>query len=141
MSDFGLLMSRPDVKLEPAPIHPDWILEGAPHARYRMLFRSQDGTSSTVIWDCTAGMFNWYYNCDETIQVMEGGVVFTTKAGTQEVGPGDVVFFPAGTHAVWQVDHYVRKVAFLRHPLPWPAGFALRVWRRLVNGRSKSRMS
>jgi len=33
----------------------------------------------------------------------------------------------------WRVDNYVRKVAFLRHPLPQPFGALLRVFNYGLN--------
>ena len=43
--------------------------------------------------------------------------------------PGDVAFFPAGSHAVWTVDNYVRKVAFCRRTLPGPVRTLVKVAR------------
>ena len=43
--------------------------------------------------------------------------------------PGDVAFFPAGSHAVWTVSKYVRKVAFCRKILPAPIGALVRLAR------------
>ncbi|MDB5393254.1 MAG: cupin [Rhodospirillales bacterium] len=85
-----------------------------------------------MIWDCTAGRFNWFYDCDETVHVTEGAVILTTATGMRAVAAGDVIFFPAGSQATWQVDQYIRKIAFLRQTLPTAAGFALRVWKRLL---------
>ena len=56
------------VDLNPSPIHPSWILEGNPVARNRLISSSADGTASALIWDCTAGRFNWFYDVDETVQ-------------------------------------------------------------------------
>ena len=130
MNIQNIAVSSTDIELGSAPIVPEWILEGLPQARNRLLFKSRDGISTTMLWDCTAGIFNWFYNCDETIHVLEGGVTLTTAEGTREVRAGDAVFFPAGSWATWRVDSYIRKVAFLRHPLPLPASWVLRAWRR-----------
>jgi hypothetical protein len=83
------------------------------------LSASADGTATSYIWDCTAGRFNWIYEVDETIYVIEGGVVIIDMEGTaHRLGAGDTIFFPAGTHAEWRVETYIRKVAFIRTPLP-----------------------
>ena len=128
------------VTLESAPINPGWILEGNPVARNFCLSASADGTASSWIWDCSAGKFNWYYNIDETVYVLEGSIILKDHAaGTRVVNAGDTVFFPAGSSAEWTVPQYVRKVAFLRAPLPRPVQFARRVYRaikRLVRGDS-----
>jgi uncharacterized cupin superfamily protein len=128
----NLTISAIDISLDPAPINADWILEGNPQARNKVVFKSEDGTAWTMVWECTAGRFNWFYACDETVHVVEGDVILTTAAGTIRLSAGSSFFFPAGHWATWQVDSYVRKVAFLRHTLPRPAGAVLRGWKRIA---------
>jgi uncharacterized cupin superfamily protein len=122
--------------LNPSPIYPNWILEGNPVARNKVLSSSADGTASTLIWDCTAGRFNWFYDVDETIYVLEGGVVVRDHGGAaRRLRAGDTIFFPAGARAEWHVEDYIRKIAFCRMPLPQPVVFAkrgLRFFRRLM---------
>ena len=55
-----------DVELAPNPINPDWVIEGTPQARARLLAESADGTSSVMVWSCTPGRFEWHYAVDET---------------------------------------------------------------------------
>lgn len=55
-----------DTEMRPAPVNPEWILEGVPVARSAVLSTSHDGCASSFFWDCTAGRFNWYYDIDET---------------------------------------------------------------------------
>ena len=118
--------------LQLCPIEPSWVLEGKPISRNFTLSSSPDGTSSTVLWDCTAGKFNWYYQFDESVHVLEGSVVIEDEAGVvHKVSAGDTIFFPLGAHAVWTVETYVRKLAFCRNPLPAPIHFANRVYRKL----------
>jgi len=131
LSETTVRVAPSDIGLEPLPINPDWIIEGSPEARWRLLFKTDDGIAQTVIWDCTAGVFHWNYYSDETIHVIEGGVTITTQAGTKDVRTGDVMFIPAGSETIWHVDNYIRKVAFLRQPLPHPTGLALRAYNRV----------
>src|SRR5690348_1703145 len=56
--------------LQPDPIPQEWVLEGNPTARRKQLVGSSDNLSSTHMWDCTAGRFNWYYTTDEVIYVL-----------------------------------------------------------------------
>jgi uncharacterized cupin superfamily protein len=115
------------VVLNPSPIHPDWVIEGNPIARNKVLSSSADGTASTLIWDCTAGRFNWFYDVDETIYVIEGAVVIRDVTGLQRrYNAGDSIFFPAGARAEWHVEKYIRKIAFCRTPLPAALVFAKR---------------
>ena len=108
-----------DVPLSSAPINPDWILEGQPIARNRVLSRSSDQLACTIIWDCTSGKFNWFYDIDETVHIIEGSVTVSDGVNPPKtLKPGDVAFFPVGTKAHWHVENYVRKVAFCQRPLP-----------------------
>jgi uncharacterized protein len=114
--EFGIADHAP---LKPAPINADWIIEGAPAARNAMLSRSEDGSAFTLIWDCTAGLFEWRYSIDETVYILEGSVIIEDAEGaTRRLEAGATAFFPSGSRAVWRVESYVRKVAFCRRPMP-----------------------
>jgi uncharacterized protein len=122
-----------DVELLPAPIPADWIIDGNPQARSKRLAASADGTTTAMAWSCTPGRFNWHYRVDETIHFISGEVFVTDeKNQTHRLGPGDMVFFPAGSHSVWHVTKEVRKFAICRHSMPRPLGFALRAWHKVI---------
>ena len=81
--------------LSSAPIQSDWIIEGKPRARNRRLAGSTDGLGSTYMWDCTAGRFNWYYDIDETVYLVEGSITLVDSAGQHsQLWAGDTFFFP-----------------------------------------------
>jgi hypothetical protein len=121
-----------DVQMAPAPIEPSWIREGTPVARNFVLSSAREGGAFTMLWDCTAGVFEWHYESDETVYVLKGGVVVCDDAGVEHrLGPGDHVLFRAGSRAVWRVDSYVQKVAFLRTPAPWLFMLPLRLFRKI----------
>ena len=117
--DVIFALGTRDLELEPAPIESGWILGGNPTARGRILSRSADDTAWTAIWECTAGQFNWFYGIDETVYVIDGSVTITAPgAPPRRVGAGDSIFFPSGSSAHWNVEDHVRKIAFLRKPMP-----------------------
>jgi uncharacterized cupin superfamily protein len=128
-----IVFSAPaNVELAADPIHPHWIIEGTPQARSRRLAQSADGTSSVMAWSCTAGRFKWHYTVDEALHIISGEVFVTDDNGqTRRLGPGDMVFFPAGTSSLWHVPVEVRKIAFCRHSMPRPFGTLLRAWNKL----------
>ena len=116
------------VNLTPRPIEPSWIIEGNPVAECSVLSRSADGLASTVVWQCSEGKFNWYYDFDETILILEGSIVLENDMmRSTRYGPGDVIFFKDGAHAKWHVEGHVKKLAFCRKTQPVWLGFALRV--------------
>ncbi len=122
-----------DVELHPAPIPADWITEGSPQARSKRLGTSADGTASIMAWSCTPGRFTWRYNVDEILHILSGEVFVTDEKGQgRRLGPGDMVFFPAGSVSDWHVTEEVRKLAVCRHSMPRPLGLALRVWNKFA---------
>jgi uncharacterized protein len=122
-----------EVELLPAPIPAHWIIEGAPQARAKRLAMSADGTSSVMAWACSPGRFTWRYSVDETLHIISGEVFVTDEKGqSRRLGPGDMVFFPAGSVSTWHVTEEVRKLAFCRHSMPRLFGFALRAWNKLA---------
>ena len=121
-----------NVDLEPSPIEPSWIIEGNPVARSRVLSTSEDRTAQTIVWHCTEGRFNWYYDIDETIMIMEGSIVLESDGmPPKRYGPGDVIFFRDGAHAKWHVEGHVKKIAFCRKTNPVMIGFLIRVVNKL----------
>jgi len=118
--------------LMPRPIEPSWIVEGDPVAQCSVLSKSADGLASTMIWQCSEGKFDWYYDFDETILILEGSIVLESDSmAPTRYGPGDVVFFKDGAHARWHVEGHVKKLAFCRKTQPVLLGFAVRVFSKL----------
>ena len=121
-----------DVDLKPSPIEPSWIIEGNPEARSHRLSASADGAATTLIWSCTEGKFNWYYDIDETIMILEGSILLESEGmPPKRFGVGDVIFFRGGAHAKWHVEGYVKKVAFLHQTNPVGFGLAIRAVNKL----------
>ena len=128
MSRALIEIAKTTVDLTPRPIEPYWIIEGKPDATWCVLSQSADGLASTMVWHCTAGKFNWYYDFDETILILEGAIVLESDTmPPTRYGPGDVIFFRDGAHARWHVEGFVKKLAFCRKTQPVWLGFALRV--------------
>lgn len=128
---LGVNTMSTNVDLEASSINPAWVIEGSPQTRWKLLFSTDDGIAQTGIWDCTAGKFHWHYHLDETIHVLEGGMTITFRGTVRDVHAGDMIFFPAGSKAIWNVEHYVRKIAWLRQPVPYPANLAVRIFNRI----------
>src|SRR6202012_4296028 len=112
------------VNLTPRPIEPSWIIEGNPLAQWHVLSRSADGLASTMVWECSEGRFNWYYDFDETVLILEGSIVLESDGmpPTRYIA-GDVIFFKDGAHAKLHVEGHVKKIAFCRKTFPVCFGF------------------
>lgn len=118
--------------LSPAPIDPDWILEGEPQARVAQIAEGSDAGATMAVWDCTAGRFNWYFGCEEAVFILEGSVTVTGPDGDiRELTAGDTAYFPAYAWFEWHVPSYVRKVAFCHTVVPAYARLPLKVLTRL----------
>ena len=132
MSDALIETARLDVNLTPRPIEPSWIIEGNPVAQWHVLSRSADGLASTMVWECSEGRFNWYYDFDETVLILEGSIVLESDGiPPTRYTAGDVIFFKDGAHAKWHVEGRVRKLAFCRKTQPVWLGLGLRVFLKI----------
>jgi len=132
MGERAIYISSTDVELNDAPIPADWIISGAPRARMAELSRSRDGAAVSVVWDCTAGEFDWRFGVDEWVHILEGAVEVQDEDGQwSELTPGSVALFRAGVVSRWRVRNYVRKIALCRVAMPVSMGFALRAFVKL----------
>jgi len=122
-----------ELKSEAKPITGSWLLSGTPVTRTESLGRSHDFTTNNVIWECSAGRFDWHYVQDEALVVISGEAFISNGNGEERrLGPCDFAFFPAGSTATWRVPELVRKVAIVRETLWMPLGFSLKAWKKLL---------
>jgi uncharacterized protein len=126
----GVFNTTDGIALVADPINPEWVLEGSPQARSGCHSLNTDHWAATHIWDCTAGRFNWHFALEETVLILEGEVHVTDALGhTTVMRPGMLGYFPAGSHWVWHVPAYVRKLSFNRRRVPWLSKAVARVLR------------
>jgi uncharacterized cupin superfamily protein len=131
MRDELIEVANTAANLTPSPIEPSWIIEGNPVAQSSLLSKSPDGQAWTVVWQCSEGKFNWHYDLDETILILEGSIVVENDGmRPTRYGTGDVIF-KTGAHAKWHVESHVRKLSFCRRSLPVLLGFALRAFSKI----------
>jgi uncharacterized protein len=130
----SILMVKPQhVELRPEPIRPEWIISGNPAARSNKLATSRDRTANVIVWECTPGQFQWRYSQDETIVIVAGEAFLTGQNGLERrIGPGELVFFPAGTMCTWRITETIRKAAVIRETMWGPMGFLLKVSKKLL---------
>jgi uncharacterized protein len=122
-----------ELKSQFQPLDPALVTEGQPGSRSKTLSVSRDRLSDVMLWECTAGQFNWHFVRDEVIFAISGKAYFVQADGTERcMAAGDVVFFPAGTSCSFRVDDHFRKVAVLRETISRPEGYVLKIWKKLV---------
>ncbi|HEY6254691.1 MAG TPA: cupin domain-containing protein [Xanthobacteraceae bacterium] len=132
MSQQVVIANPATVELAPSPFPAEWVIDGAPQAKATAIAHSSDGAMTVIAWSCTKGRFRWHYQVDEMAHLLAGEVFITDPSGSERrLGPGDTVFFPAGSTSVWRVTADVRKIAVCRVAVPKLVGFGLRVWNKL----------
>ena len=105
--------------LAPAPIPLSWVVEGHPKTEAAEIAHTDDGSTKVYVWQTSAARFNWFYESDEIVSVIDGEVFIDDHVhGTRRLGPGDVAFFPAGASTTWRVPDHLRKIATLKRPAP-----------------------
>src|SRR6267154_2083267 len=80
------------------PIPENWIMEGQPDSRGKVLVESADGKLGCGQWRCTPGKFRWEYTLDEFFWILEGEVTISIEGGkTMTLREGDTAHIPVGT--------------------------------------------
>jgi uncharacterized cupin superfamily protein len=140
ISTYSMTEHRP---LQATPIPHHWVRAGEPVATSTVLWRSDDGACATILWECTAGVFDWHYDTEETVHIVGGAVeVIRDDGSTLSLKSGDMAIFRKGAHAVWTVQESVRKVAIFRNDMPAAIALGLRIVRKLLRvGREALRAS
>jgi len=99
-----------DLELEPAPLDPETILEGAPEVSELVLDTSPDGSVVRGVWQITPGVVR-DVEADEVFVVISGRATVEVDGGpTLELEPGVVGVLRAGDRAVWRIHETLRKV-------------------------------
>lgn len=128
----ALVITPESAVLKPSPIRKDWIIEGEPKTEAAMIARTDDGSTKVFVWQTTKSRFTWTYGFDEVVHVIDGEVFLTDRSGKERrAGPGDVIFFPAGTKVTWRVPDHVKKIATMKNALPKPIASVMR-WVRMA---------
>jgi uncharacterized cupin superfamily protein len=88
------------------------ILEGTPDARAVFTAHSADQGASAGFWSCDVGRYEFLFDYDEFIYLIEGEVVveqtIPTKA-TFVLQAGDTAHFPQGVTTIWEVKRRMTK--------------------------------
>jgi len=113
--------------LQPMTGAPATITLGTPNFRAAPYAASADGGTSSGIWASDGpSTFEWRFESDETVYILQGQVDVTYQGHQFSLRPGDTAVFQAGTQAVWHVPEKVLKSYTLNHP-----STLTRWWRQL----------
>jgi hypothetical protein len=81
MFESNLSETLANVELEPGAIPAEWVLNGNPETRSKILGRSRDLLAHIIVWECGAVSYKWHYNQDEAYIVLSGEGFVTEEKG------------------------------------------------------------
>ncbi len=91
-------------------VDPTWVSSGKPVFKTTETSRSADGKTVSGLWSCEGPTtFEWRYDVDETIHVLEGEAEVEYLGHKVTLRSGDVYTFHTGTRAKWQVKGFIKK--------------------------------
>jgi uncharacterized protein len=92
------------VNYEAIPIDPAEIISGEPEARAAELWKDPASGAVTGLFSCTRGCFNYRFEVEESMAILQGVLVLWSEAGeTVELTAGDSVVIPAKTTVAFDV--------------------------------------
>ncbi len=116
-------MAKPLIQMEAQPPEPwpempiesSWIRQGNPVAHGIVITQSNDQKVSSGFWSCTPGEFDWHFEGDEFVHLLEGEVTVTAKTGeAYRLQSGDIAYFASGADTTWHVVATVKKFFVIR---------------------------
>ncbi len=96
-------------QIAPFKVNPDWVKQGQPNFRATEFYRSADGQTTSGLFECDASVFEWHYDKDEAIYILEGSVELEYLGQKFTLSAGQSTFFKAGTVALWRVPEKIKK--------------------------------
>jgi uncharacterized cupin superfamily protein len=95
------------------------ILEGVPDARAVFTAESADQGACAGFWSCDVGRYEFAFDYDEFVYLIEGEVVVSEAAPstrTYVLRAGDTAHFPQGITTIWQITQRITKYFVARAP-------------------------
>lgn len=100
-----------DLPLESYPPTQERVIEGDLEMRAAVLWKSEDGTAATGVWQCPPVKLSLEHPFDETFVVLEGSMTITPERGEpRRLESGDAIVIPLGSTNVWDIHETVTKV-------------------------------
>jgi uncharacterized protein len=114
-------MKQISVQARPAEL-PEWplpeheILQGEPDCRCVFTAESEDEGASAGFWSCDAGRYEFYFDYDEFVYLVEGEMTVCQGEQRWPMRAGDTAHFPQGVTCVWEIQKRITKYFVARAP-------------------------
>lgn len=94
------------------------VLEGRPDARAMFTAESADHGASAGFWSCDVGRYEFVFDYDEFVYLIEGEVEVTEHGSNRQftLTPGDTAHFPQGVTTTWRITRRMTKYFVARAP-------------------------
>jgi uncharacterized protein len=97
------------------------ILAGQPNAGCLFTAQSADRAATAGFWSCDVGTYEFFFDYDEFIYVVEGELLVEEIGGeTHALKEGDTAHFPQGVTTIWRVIRKMTKYFVAREPFDEP---------------------
>ncbi|MBI3928338.1 MAG: DUF861 domain-containing protein [Armatimonadetes bacterium] len=111
----------PTGEMPEMPVEPHEILEGEPNARGLIVGRSADKTAAAGFWSCNPGRYEFLFDYDEFLYLLEGEVTVTEsgpRGRSMTLKDGDTACFPMGIKTTWHIHRKLTKYFVARSLSP-----------------------
>ena len=105
----------PEIRL---PAHE--IREGSAEASCLFTAQSADRKAAAGFWSCDVGTYEFVFDYDEFVYVIEGEMIVEQDGESQRLAEGDTAHFPQGVTTTWRVLRKVTKYFVARTPFEEP---------------------
>lgn len=102
----------PHGPLPPTELPAHEILDGEPNAGCLFTAKSSDERTTAGFWSCDVGRYEFFFDYDEFVYLVEGEVRVTDKNDPERswvMQPGDTAHFENGCTAIWEVTKKMKK--------------------------------
>jgi uncharacterized protein len=112
----SICIDAQSLELDPLPLDPRQILEGAPTTHLRVIWTSDNGKEQRGVWQITPGVVR-DVELDEMFVVLNGRATVQIEGGaTLHLQTGSVGILRGGDRSIWRVHETLRKVYHLVKP-------------------------
>ena len=109
MNPFASFARLPNEPMPEITLPAHEILDGDPNASCLFTAQSAGRRATAGFWSCDVGRYEFYFDYDEFIYLIEGEVIVTQQGRSHTMRRGDTAHFPTGVTTIWEVTEKMTK--------------------------------